>query len=255
MRDDGAKRSVLIVEDEEIVALDLREQLELCGHEVDVVADAESALSAAARKRPDLVLMDIRLRGAMDGVTAAEELYICANVPVVFLTAFGDAGTRRRASFTGAYGFLMKPVAPPALASTVDLAIDKHRELTSLRQTTEWHRAATEGIDLAVVVTSANGIVRFMNRSAQQMTGWRLVEVLARRMAWQGGLFEPSTDGEDRPFGEEYLGEIRPAVGSRLPVRVKRLRDHGSDANDSVWIVQSRSSTALDSDRDASSGA
>jgi AmiR/NasT family two-component response regulator len=77
--------------------------------------------------------MDIRLQGPVDGLTVAEELYVCEKTPVVFLTAYSDETTLARAAGTGAYGYLVKPVAPGSLSSTLRMAREKHDELTDRR--------------------------------------------------------------------------------------------------------------------------
>lgn len=130
--------TVLIVEDESLVALDLKRQLEDDGFRVlDIVSTGEAAVAAAQRLRPAVVVMDIRIQGEVDGVTTAEELYVCENTPVVFLTAYSDDGTRARVAGTGAYGYLVKPIAPGSLTSTLRIAKEKHDELTRRRATVE----------------------------------------------------------------------------------------------------------------------
>jgi AmiR/NasT family two-component response regulator len=126
--------TVLIVEDESLVALDLKRQLEDDGFDVlDIVSHGEAAIAATQRLKPDVVLMDVRLQGPLDGVTVGEELYVCENTPVVFLTAYSDEGTLARAAGTSAYAYLVKPIAPGSLCSTLRMARRKHDELMSQR--------------------------------------------------------------------------------------------------------------------------
>jgi signal transduction histidine kinase len=118
--------AILIVEDEAVVALDLKMELEALGYQVAGIADtAGQALELARRHRPALVLMDIMLKGEEDGIAAAEQLRRDVGVPVVFLTSFSDVDTVRRAARTGAYGYLTKPFQPRELRAGIEVALCK----------------------------------------------------------------------------------------------------------------------------------
>jgi len=93
--------SVLIVEDESIVALGLQDRLERLGYDVaGIVESGESAVARAVERRPDIILMDINLAGAMDGIAAADAIRSLTNIPIIYLTAFNDDETVKRAAFT-----------------------------------------------------------------------------------------------------------------------------------------------------------
>ncbi|MBC7172719.1 MAG: response regulator, partial [Polyangiaceae bacterium] len=101
---------IMVVEDEPITAADLEQTLLGMGHELSAWADSgEEAVAQAKKLAPDLVLMDIRLRGEMTGIEAAERIRRDADIPVVFLTAFADRDTVDRACATHPYGYLVKP--------------------------------------------------------------------------------------------------------------------------------------------------
>jgi CheY-like chemotaxis protein len=115
---------VLIVEDEGIVAMDLENQLVSLGYEVPAIAaSGEEAIRRAAELGPDLVLMDIKLRGDMDGLEAAEQIRARADVPVIYLTAFSDWGTLQRAKASAPFAYLLKPIEPTHLRSVVEIAL------------------------------------------------------------------------------------------------------------------------------------
>src|SRR5215831_7739776 len=98
-------QTILVVEDERVVARDLQVMLQRLGYQVPAIADTGAdAIAKAAAIQPDLLLMDIRLRGAMDGIDAAERIHAQLDIPVVYLTAFVDDATRRRARQTAPYG-------------------------------------------------------------------------------------------------------------------------------------------------------
>jgi CheY-like chemotaxis protein len=119
---------VLIVEDEQIIALDLAEMLDDLGYQVAGTASrAEEAVALAQSLTPDIVLMDIHLAGPTDGVTAARQIRATSDIPVVFVTAFDDAKTVGRAKFTEPYGYLIKPFGQRELRVVIEMALYHHR--------------------------------------------------------------------------------------------------------------------------------
>ena len=119
---------IMIVENEGIVAIDLRNTLRCLGYDIPaIVASGEDAITKAAEIRPDLILMDIRLRGQMDGIEAAEQIYNRFDIPTIYLTAYTDETTLRRAKMTNPYGYLAKPFAEKELRTTIELALYKRQ--------------------------------------------------------------------------------------------------------------------------------
>ena len=115
---------VLIVEDEHLIALGLRRRLTAMGHTVvGLAASGEEAVARADVLQPDVILMDICLRGAMDGVEAARSIRARAPIPVIYLSAFMDAPTLTRARQTVPVGYLVKPVSDQALRTAVERAL------------------------------------------------------------------------------------------------------------------------------------
>jgi signal transduction histidine kinase len=120
-------RRILIVEDNRAVARDLDARLTRLGFAVaGVTPFGERAIELAERERPDLVLMDIRLEGEMDGITAADHIRTRLDIPVVFLTVHADDATLRAATATEAFGYIVKPAQDPELRCVVELALYKH---------------------------------------------------------------------------------------------------------------------------------
>src|SRR5262245_17492773 len=120
--------TILVVEDERIVAKDLQRSLEKLGYRVPVAAaSADEAIRYASEHAPDLVIMDIRIKGGRDGIDTAEVLRSRFDVPVIYLTAYADATTLARAKRTAPYAYLLKPVRMDELRSAVELAIYRHR--------------------------------------------------------------------------------------------------------------------------------
>lgn len=126
---------ILIVEDERIIALDLHQTLADCGYQVlGCVDNAEEAVEQAAALQPDLVMMDIRLRGNMTGLEAARQIYERYHIPSLFVTAFVDDEMLRQAKECEALGYVLKPFNERELAITVDIALHRARIEQELRQ-------------------------------------------------------------------------------------------------------------------------
>ncbi|MCA1825839.1 MAG: ATP-binding protein [Myxococcales bacterium] len=124
----AAQRKILVVEDENIVAMDLRASLTALGYQVtDTAGTGHEALESAQQRQPDLVLMDINLRGEMDGITTADLMRTRYDLPVVYLTAFSDDATLRRARVTEPFGYLLKPFDERELHIAIEMAIYRHQ--------------------------------------------------------------------------------------------------------------------------------
>src|SRR5258706_7810359 len=104
-----AAKRILIVEDEGIIAKDIERALKKLAYDVvDIVSTSEEALARTAEHRPDLVLMDVMLKGELDGIETAQRIRHQYGLPVVYLTAFGDPTTLQRATATAPFGYLLK---------------------------------------------------------------------------------------------------------------------------------------------------
>ncbi|WP_392479675.1 response regulator [Nostoc sp. C110] len=116
---------ILIVEDEFILAMNLKENLEWLGYTVvDIVDSGETAIEKATELRPDLVLMDIKLRGEMDGIEAAGEIWNCLQIPFIYITAYSDKSTVERATVTFICGYILKPISQQNLYVAIQTALN-----------------------------------------------------------------------------------------------------------------------------------
>lgn len=119
---------ILIVEDEQLVADDLRETLEYLGYSIsDLVASGEEAILQAEAKKPNLILMDIRLEGKMDGIEASMRIKSLFDIPVVYLTANADQATLERVKTSQPFGYILKPFDEKTLSTTIDIALSRHQ--------------------------------------------------------------------------------------------------------------------------------
>jgi diguanylate cyclase (GGDEF)-like protein/PAS domain S-box-containing protein len=179
-----AKTQILVVEDENIVALDIQNQLKRLGYAVQAIATSgEEAIHKAADASPDLILMDIKLKGALDGVEAAEQIRARFDIPVVFLTAYSDEATLQRAKVTKPFGYLLKPFQARELHTTIEMALYKHKMERRLRDSERWLAATLNGIGDAVIAADAEGCIKSLNPVAEALTGWKREEVLGKDLA------------------------------------------------------------------------
>ena len=161
-------KKIMVVEDEALVARDLQRRLERAGYTVPATAaSGDEAVQKAAEHQPDLILMDIRLRGRMDGIEAAKRIQKAQAVPVVFLTAFADDATVERAKATGPFGYIVKPFKEKELRITIEMALYKHVIEKKLKESEQWLSAALRSLREGVIAEDEQGLVKFMNATAE----------------------------------------------------------------------------------------
>ena len=164
--------SVLIVEDERIVAMDLQQMLSGLGYDTSAIASsAEEAIARASQRCPDVVLMDIRIKGRRDGIETAELLKRQFRVPVVYLTAHADDATLERAKKTEPHAYLIKPVKPADLHSAIEVCLYRHEMEKRLRERERWYSTTLRSIADAVLTVDLSGKVTFMNPAAEALIG------------------------------------------------------------------------------------
>lgn len=170
---------VLIVEDELLVAMDIQQMLTHLGYVVFApTASAEEAIASASATCPDVVLMDIRIKGERDGIETASVLGQRFDVPVVYLTAHADANTVERAKQTAPYAYLTRPFTEGALTSAIEIAAFKHRTDRKLRERERWFSTTLRSIGDAVVTVDLSGKVSYLNPEAERLLG---ISRMARR--------------------------------------------------------------------------
>ncbi len=139
------KDKILIVEDERIIACDIKCCLENSGYIVPaVIAYGEKAITQVEELQPDLVLMDMVLKGDMNGIKAAEIIMNTFNIPVVFLTAHSDESTIKKAKATQPFGYVLKPFEETQLITTIEIALSKHQQETVMRDELQKEKEMSE---------------------------------------------------------------------------------------------------------------
>ena len=175
--------SILIVEDEKIIAKGIEKRLKSLGYTVaGMAATGEEALEKIGALRPDLLLMDINLGAGMDGVAAAEIVRVRFDLPVVFLTAFSDDATLQRAKLTEPFGYILKPYEDQDLRTAIEIGLYKHRMDRRVRENEQWLAATLGSIGDGVIAIDGRGCVRFLNALAERLTGWPAADAAGRNV-------------------------------------------------------------------------
>jgi len=177
------KAKILIVEDEQIVALDIRKSVETMGYFVCAVASSgEEAVQKAGETRPDLTLMDIVLKGDMDGIQAAEQINALFKIPIVYLTAYDDEDILQRAKVTTPYGYITKPFNDRELHIAIEMALYKNQAEAKIRKTELWLAAVLRSVGDGVIASDKEGQITFMNQVAENITGWGKEDAFGKKL-------------------------------------------------------------------------
>lgn len=163
--------SILIVEDEPVVAKDIQLSLQRLGYRVPATATSgEEAIRKAGDTRPDLILMDIVLKGNMDGVETVLQIQRRQDVPVIYLTAYADNHTLERAKVTSPAGYMLKPYQANELRTTIELALHRAQHDRQMRERLRWIATTVRCIGDGIVTTDRGGWVTYMNPAAEDFT-------------------------------------------------------------------------------------
>jgi CheY-like chemotaxis protein len=174
----AASQSVVIVEDECIAAEDIRRRLVSWGYDVSaVVATGEDAIQSAERIHPDVVLMDIHLKGRMDGVEAAERIRARLNVPVIYATAYNDSETMSRAGIAGPFEMVNKPYDDIEIRAAIEIALTRQRLERRLSDLEQRHRTLLTMLSEASQFASASVAGPVPSIDNEEVAGWVVSEV------------------------------------------------------------------------------
>jgi PAS domain S-box-containing protein len=244
-------KSLLVVEDEAVIAMDLSNKLEEMGYEVVGRADtSEKAVRIAREKRPDLILMDVRIKGPVDGIDTAAIIRRERKIPVVFLTSFSDEATVSRAALTAPYGYLTKPYKVKELRAAIEVALQKAALERQLQESERWFASALRCSSDGIVVAGPDGMLRFLNPAAERLTGWTFENAKGRHIDEVVCYVDSDTNGAAtvaaaRALGANHVTEVvrgRPLVkrdGSTVPVdesAAPLLDDNGESVGSMVIL-------------------
>jgi len=213
--------SVLVVEDEAVVAMDIAGQLCDMGYRVcGCVDNGRDAIVRSRAERPDMVLMDVVLKGDMDGIAAAATIGAELQIPILFLTAYSDDQTVERAAGAMPYGYLTKPFQGSELRAVIEVALRKATVERVLRDKERWLSSVLHGVGDAVIATDADGLVGLANPAAENLLG---TEVLRGRSAAEVVHLEDDTGNTVALAHHDCMARSGAAMlvtgsGQRIPV-------------------------------------
>ena len=168
-----SKARVLVVEDEKIIAKDIESTLKRIGHEsAGSVARGEDAIMAAEREKPDMVLMDITLKGEMDGIEAAKIINDRFNIPIVYITAHQDEDTIEKTKGTNPYGYITKPLDDRDLSTAINSAMYRRDVELKLKDAEEkYFRLSENAPDMIFSQNLNSRVYNYVDISALKLTG------------------------------------------------------------------------------------
>jgi PAS domain S-box-containing protein len=176
-------RAILIAEVDSDAAHELSLHLESFGYQVAGIAcSSEEALEKIGELNPDLVLMNIRLKGAIDGIQTGNLIRTYRNIPIIYLVETSGYDTIRRAGATEPFGYIFKPYDERRVFATLETALLRHELESKLHESRQWLNTTLTSIGDGVIATDENGRVRFINLVALEQTGWRHAEAIGKSL-------------------------------------------------------------------------
>jgi PAS domain S-box-containing protein len=209
-----AATSILIAEVDSAVARELALHLEAFGYKVaGLASSSEDALAMIRELNPDLVVMNIRLKGVSDGIQTGSLIRTNRNIPIVYLVDTSSQDTIRRAGATEPFGYIFKPFDERRIFATLETALIRHDLESKLHESRQWLNTTLSSIGEGVIATDKHGRIRFINSIAMEQTGWRHAEAIGKFLP---EVFSLISEAAQEPF--DFLD----ASGSSIPTVNKK---------------------------------
>jgi PAS domain S-box-containing protein len=222
-----AKTKILIVEDEKIVAVDIKNTLLHLGYAVCGIAlSGEDALKQIKETQPALVLMDIVLKGDMDGIEAAEHVRHRFNTPVIYLTAYADHKTLERAKITEPFGYIIKPFEEKELYTAIEMALYKYKMETKLKESEEKYHRLIDRLTDIVFTLDKDGNFIYLSPQFEKLTGYPIQILLGHSFTevvapeYIKSIVERFKQGFSGKKNPLYETELLCKNGKRIPVEL-----------------------------------
>jgi diguanylate cyclase (GGDEF)-like protein/PAS domain S-box-containing protein len=203
---------ILVVEDENIVALDLKNRLQNLGYEVPATAaTGADAIRLAQETQPNLILMDIVLKGEMDGIQAASEILAHYGIPVIFLSAYGDESFVQRARDLQPLGYILKPFKERELHATIQAGLHRRQIELKLKESEERNRRIIETAQEGIWILDTDDRTVFVNARMAEMLGYSIQEMLGvdQRVfidpSASNSLVSTSESAPDHQIGQQII--------------------------------------------------
>ncbi|MFT5697414.1 MAG: two-component system cell cycle sensor histidine kinase/response regulator CckA [Desulforhopalus sp.] len=189
-----SQTKIMIVDDNAIVAADIKARIGRMGYLVtECVSRGETAIESVKGEQPDLILMDIKLKGQLSGIEAAASIRSFYDIPVIFLSSYADEDTLQKAKLTDPYGYIVKPFDDSELRTVIELSLHKHGAERKLKKNEQWLRTILDSIGDGVIATDMEGIVTFVNPVAENLTGWSKIDAVGRPIVEVFNIINEST--------------------------------------------------------------
>lgn len=248
---------VLIVEDEYILARNLQEGLESFGYQVlGIVDSGEAAIETAINWRPSIILMDIWIRGEIDGIQAAERIWQQLQIPIIYVTGHSDQSTVERATLTFPFGYVLKPIRENELYVAIQTALSRY-------QREQFFSTVLQGMGDGVIVVDLQLHIKYLNLAAEALTGWQLGEIKERKVTEIMPLLDEQNQcpvdhpislalqSETTFFLENHILLVR-KDGTTLPIAdsVALLKDNDSTITGAVMVFRDDTQRRIIAERD-----
>jgi len=180
-----ANTKILVVEDEAIVAIDIQNTLKGLGYDVPAIAfSGEEALKKVEEIKPDLILMDIVLKGEIDGIETSQQIREHFDIPVVYLTAYADDTMLKRAKITEPFGYILKPFEDSEIHSAIEMALYKQQSEKALKESKEFSSSLLSHAPNPIIVINPDTSVRYVNSAMEKITGFSSEELIGRKLPY-----------------------------------------------------------------------
>jgi PAS domain S-box-containing protein len=257
------KTRILIVEDDRLFTQDLEYMLQSLGCDVvAAVSSGEEAIKKAAESSPDLVLMDIRLDGNIDGIGASKKIGEQSSIPVIYLTAHSDEATLQRARLTEPFGYLIKPLNQRDLQTTIEVALYKSQVEMKLRKKEQLLSSILDNIGDGLISTNAEGFISFMSPLAEKLTGWKSEDALGKDLKEIFHLLDENGQIVAQKYMTKALSEgdivnstdrhlLIKKTGAKIPIRVTASPIRTGENNITGAIISFRDVTEHEKKEDS----
>ncbi|GAB1433299.1 hypothetical protein MASR2M29_19240 [Spirochaetota bacterium] len=235
-----SNETVLIVEDEKIIAIDLQRRLERLGYIVSGMAgEGYEAIDLSIKHSPDIILMDIMLSGPMDGIETAKAIKTAQDIPIIFLTAYTDEKNLERAKKVEPYGYILKPFKERELYTTIDIALYKHKMTSILTKQERLFNAILQSINDGIIALDLDLNIQFMNQVAEKITGTNEYEVISKHIGSILNLIDPVSK-------KDVINSIRDSVNrtsSFKDITFKNMAGHTMVLDGSITLIHKKANT------------
>lgn len=237
---------ILIVEDERIIAHDLKKDLENFGYSVcGIASSGRDAITLAEEAHPDLVLMDINIKGNVDGVQVAKVMKTRFNLPVIFLTGYADEATLERVKEVGPSGYLVKPFKQREIRAAIEIALERRTGGAALKVRENWFSHLMEEVPVGIIVLNDQEMITYLNPECERLLGLD-ASVITGKAFWALASFASGLTTFRGTFeGDGALEEevcFRSETSRRWPCRIKAIKD-AEDGGTSFVLAIWRSSS------------